>query len=516
MSFTVRQIREKPKRKPGRWKAWLITSLQLGAPALRLFQIWKREHDVKKEHERRVQLLKRVFLVLIALLCAALLLAGTVRALVAMQVLSIGDIANVTGTPPLTDDNGFTNVLLLGQGDDSHDGVDLTDTLIVASLDPKGTKSAVLLSIPRDLYILRTENMGSGRINSLYRDYKARLIAREGMTEDEASQAAMKELQKEISKMTNLDIQYSLKVDFIGFVEAVDAIGGVDVVVPEDLVDTQYPNNSYGYETFIIRAGPQHLDGATALKYARSRHSSSDFARSARQQQIIAALAEKAKNEGLIRDPKQIVSLFRILSENVETTMSMRELIGLADLGQQLDRSRLITMQLNAGNGLYGAVSEAGGLLYYPPREEFGGASVLLPVSIPPTPITYDQIQTLATLLTQYREFYLAEPVVSVLNAGAPSGSASRLAGELIRYGVNVDEVANASTDDVAVSQISHLTVEDEPLVSLFTEVLGVQSAPLPLDIPEEESRRLTILLGEDYSYEPLKDLVPPPSDDAA
>lgn len=124
-----------------------------------------------------------------------------------------------------------------------------------------------------------------------------------------ADQEALRELALEIGRFTNVDIQQIIKVDFIGFVQAVDAVGGVDIDVPYTLVDPEYPGPNYSYQTFSITKGPHHLDGETALKYARSRHSTSDFSRSGRQQQIIKALGEKVKNEGILSNPSKILSL---------------------------------------------------------------------------------------------------------------------------------------------------------------------------------------------------------------
>ena len=178
------------------------------------------------------------------------------------------------------------------------------------------------------------------------------------MSEEEASIEALREIGAEIGQTIDMTIHGVIKVDFTAFIEAVDAIGGVDIDVPYDIVDIEYPDDNFGFEPFEIHAGSQHLNGETALKYARSRNTTSDFDRSARQQQLLTALAAKAKGEGLHKDPSMIIEFFNIFQENVESTLSLRELIGLAAFAQEIKPDRVITMQLSDRNALYNSFIE--------------------------------------------------------------------------------------------------------------------------------------------------------------
>lgn len=510
MSFTVRRLPEEDSGKPRKslWKPVALSLLSIGGAAASIYERQKGQREQQKSATARSLYLKKGLLVLVAIFCAFAVFAGTIKLLVSMHIVSLDTIASVTGSAPLSDEYGHTNILLLGQGHDEHDGKNLTDTIMVASIDPKKTKSAVLISLPRDLYFLSTEKMGKGKLNSMYRDYSSYLRFQKGMEEKEASMEAIQELGQEIGRNLGMEIHYSAKIDFIGFVKGVDTLGGIDIDVPYDIVDTEFPDNAYGYETFEIRKGQQHLDGETALKYARSRHTTSDFDRSARQQQILSAVAQKAKTAKFVRDPKKIVSLMRLISEHLETTMPMNEVIGLADAAQDIERSRIIAFQLNDRNGLYDGVLEPGGFLYTPPRNLFDGASVLLPVSIPEFPVTWKQIQTLVKLMVNERAAHLAKPEFSVLNSSAKSGTARRLANELKRYGFNIAEIANASSAEQTTSTISMRYEEDEALATFFAALLGIEVAPLPADLPEDEQGRFTIILGEDFSYAPLQDLI--------
>lgn len=514
MSFTVRRIKEQPSsKKPTKHTLQNTLSIlsYLIGPMMTLGRMWNEQRAKKLQHERRINLLKRITIILVAVLFACLLFVGTARALIALNVINVQNIIGIAGSDLPQDAYGHTNILLLGQGDAAHDGVDLTDTIMIASLDPHETKSAALLSLPRDLYFLETAKMGKGRINSLYRDYKITL-KRQGKNDEEASKEAMRELAHEIGKALQMDIHHIVKVDFIGFVQAVDAIGGIDIVVPSDLIDPEYPGPNYTYETFSISAGAQHLDGETALKYARSRHSTSDFDRSARQQQILQAIADKVKTEGILTKPKQILHLLNIMQEHVLTTLEVRDMVSVAGLAKRIDQTRIIGMQLNTTNGLYGERSLAGGMLYTPPRDQFGGAAVLLPVSIPESPITWKQIQALTRLLMHQRTPYVERTPIQIWNTGAEPGSARRLGGELIRYGFTVVATENAPErrerpDSAIVTSGSNATTDLLHRLLGYSMQSSTDAATSSSSAPTTPSL-ITIELGEDFTYTPLQNAI--------
>ncbi len=506
MSFTVRKLRDK-KRDPKKWVGHIVTALTIAQPLFKIYRGWYKSYSTQRKQEKRLGALKRILTIALAVLLALLLLTGIGKAMLSIRSLGVEKVLQIAGANLETDEHGYTNFLLIGQGDADHDGKNLTDTIMVASIDPSATNSVILLSIPRDTYFLSTEKMGKGKLNSMYRDFRSYLMYQKGMEAEQASIAALEELAAEIGRKLHIKIHHTVKVDFIAFVKAVDTIGGIDVDVPYTIEDYEYPNETYGYEPFIIEEGPRHLDGATALKYARSRHTSSDFGRSARQQQLLGAMAQKAKEEGILTDAGAITSFMKIMNENVETTMSLREMIGAASLGQKLDRSNIITMQLNDRNALYDPFIEPGGMLYTPPRNLFDGAAVLLPVSIPEFPVTWKQPKALTQLLLHKRHLYLEEFDIAVLNAGGPPGTARRLATELIRYGFTVPIIENAGTEKVDESFIIN-TPEPDEVISTFSTLLNMPQKASPSDLPAEQRRRITIILGRDYGYTPLQNLV--------
>ncbi|MSR67396.1 hypothetical protein EXS65_01025, partial [Candidatus Peribacteria bacterium] len=164
MSFTVRPIRE--EKKPGQFRKFAVIGAGILEAAVHLYHQMRHREEEAVESQKRTRFLKRTVTVLLAGLLILLLLIGTLKVLARIKIISLSSMVRIVSTAPMQDEHGFTNVLLLGEGDNDHEGVDLTDTIMVVSLDPGDTKSAVLLSLPRDLYFLSTEKMGKGRVNS--------------------------------------------------------------------------------------------------------------------------------------------------------------------------------------------------------------------------------------------------------------------------------------------------------------------------------------------------------------
>ncbi len=506
MSFKVRKIDDRKRRRKGfPWKSVALNTLEFGRPLLHWYEDWKKRSTKSKKAKKRVQFMKKLLLILISVLVALFILNLLSGALFSVRILSFSQLTSMAGTPPPVDQNGFTNILLMGQGTVEHDGKDLTDSIIVASIDPLNTKSVVLLSFPRDLYFLNTEKMGKGKLNTFYRDYKGYLRYMKEKSRDDASLEALKELGNEIGRVLEMPIHGVIKIDFKAFEQAVDELGGVDIEVPYDIIDNEYPDENFGYEPFEIRKGLRHLDGKTALKYARSRSTTSDFGRSARQQQLIKVMGAKAKEIGFHKKSGSIMNFLKIYSDNVETTFSIRELIGLFTHAADMDPANVVAMQLSDRNALYDSFIEPGGFLYTPPRNLFDGAAVLLPVSIPEFPVTWKQIRGLRKLLFESRDIYLAKPTVSILNAGAPSGHARKLATELTRYGFPVDVIANAS---MSKQEKSIASSSNEKIRNFFANMLSMNPRESIPELPADEIRELTIVIGKDYSYKPLQSYI--------
>ncbi|MBW3631882.1 MAG: LCP family protein [Chloroflexi bacterium] len=179
-------------------------------------------------------------------------------------------------------------ILLVGidfaEGRDHH----LTDTMLVTTLDPI-TNRAAMISVPRDLYGVP---LGDGRV------YNAKLNSLMSVaTADPASYplGGPGSLKAAIGALLETRIHYFAAIDIEGMRRLIDSIGGVDVVVERPINDTRYRDTLTGQRGFSIEAGPQHLDGARAMAFIRSRLATgeNDFTRAERQQLVLTAIAEQ-------------------------------------------------------------------------------------------------------------------------------------------------------------------------------------------------------------------------------
>ena len=270
-----------------------------------------------------------------------LLLAGVLAPLSATSVR-----ADAT-QPDLRAGERFT-LLLVGLDRRQPSEQSRSDVIMLLSIERR-TRSLSLLSIPRDLWV-NIPNYGWYRINAAY-------------FFGEVYEANGPELaRKTVESVFGVPVHAVAAVDFTGFTALVNAFGGVDVTVAKTLVDNLYPTLDYGYTRIVIPAGPQHMDGETALIYARTRHPDNDFKRMGRQQNLITSA-----RTGFFSD--EMIVMFPLLLERfneiIETDLTVAEqLILLRDLYLLSDvpiNARVIEPPL-----VYNYVTE-------------GGAQVLLP-----------------------------------------------------------------------------------------------------------------------------------------
>jgi LCP family protein required for cell wall assembly len=259
---------------------------------------------------------------------------------------------------------GTMNILIAGIGGRWHEWSDLTDSIMLASLDSERDE-VTLLSIPRDLFVAYPDRLWAGRINSLY-DLGKR------------NNLGVWYLRSKITEITGQTIDKYIVIDFNGFTKMVDALGGINIDVPEDLVDKEYPDNNWWYETFIVRAWLQTFNGEIALKYARSRHSTSDFDRSERQQLIIKAIKEKATDLGVITDTDKIGEIYTALTANIDSDMSLVEMAKFAYSFSDVKSEDISIVNLS-DSCLSVTKCQPGSYLYAPSRELFGGNAVMIP-----------------------------------------------------------------------------------------------------------------------------------------
>lgn len=403
MSFKTRQIRKRPPLKP--------------------FRKLKKASALAYDYLSKTTPKQRSYVWGAVLVILSIFIVGKVMMTAYNFIIGFDpkDVLFALGSELEKDENGYTNIILLGDGGHVRDGADLIDTIMVASIDYR--KNAVtLFSIPRDYYL---DNVNwPGKINELYRNHKFQY-------EDENDLYEL--FQTVTGDITGLDIQYYARINFNAFVEVVDSIGGITIDIQESLYDPYYPNETdNGYIVFEVEKGLQEMDGETALKFVRSRKTTSDFDRAFRQQQVLEALREKALSLNILTNPKQLKKLYDAVKANMNTNMSIREMIALAGFASHFDRSHMISKVIHDDPG------QDGGFLYTPERELYDGLFVLVPFGD-----NLSLIHKYANLIFNKREASWDPPKIEVLNATKYSGIARNAAYQLNRFGFNIVDIDN-------------------------------------------------------------------------
>lgn len=234
-------------------------------------------------------------------------------------------------------------IALLGVDDREGDYSKPTRTDAISLVNVRFTgKSASLLSIPRDLYVaqpsLAYADMKQDRINTAW--LHGEIYGVEG--------AGPAELKSTVELNFGIRVHRYVLVNFGAFIQFVDALGGIEVDVPEAISDPRFPREADG-GTFVfeVPAGVNHFDGLTALRYARTRHQDDDYHRVRRQQLVLLAIRDRLFSPDVI---PQIPALIASLNGLVRTDLTPEELAALACLGPQIDRANIHMLTLTPNN----------------------------------------------------------------------------------------------------------------------------------------------------------------------
>jgi anionic cell wall polymer biosynthesis LytR-Cps2A-Psr (LCP) family protein len=321
------------------------------------------------------------------------------------------------------------NFLLFGYGGGVHEGAFLTDTIMLFHVDLK-IKKASLISLPRDLWVRLPTKSGANfhmKINSLYQLEMGEIGDVSEIYPDLSQKYFGSKNDAEftkyiLSQALGIKIDYYGAIDFEGFTKAIDVLGGVDVNVLKSFEDPLYPvdgkekdlcdsqteelfkkvetflKSGYNpedrnrvfkedpkaeefvknatdspelafpcrYETLKFTKGMTHMDGATALKYVRSRHSfqdGSDFGRSARQQQLVKAVKDKVLSVGFV--PK-IIPLLDELGKHVRTDIAIDDMKRFIGFASKVNEFQLTTFVVSDQNFLIDSWSNDGQFILIP------------------------------------------------------------------------------------------------------------------------------------------------------
>ena len=409
---------------------------------------------------------------------------------------SIKVISNNIWQEMIKDDFGNVNILFIWYWGENHDGWYLADSIMLASWNPK-LWAISFVSIPRDLFVNNPITKWWSRINVLFPQmYKNRW--------DLLSWASW--FADKIWEILWLDINYYATIDFDWFENVIDTLWWIDVLVKNTIYDTTYPDWNKWYITFHLNAWEQHLDWKTALMYARSRHTTSDFDRSLRQQQIIDAIKNKFLSWWYMTNISKIKELYSDYSQMVVTNISMKEIIWSIKYVQDLEN--IFSFGLNS-NCSYSNFSfmQAWCFLYVPNRDWFDWASVLLPEWASINKISfYNNIHKFVFLVAHNQEYLLEKADIIIQNWIDKSFARSiwkradwnsnLLASKLKKYWFNISKTENAT------STLQQTTIY-VPYTWSFTWTIKILSLFFDAQIQTDESlipsNNVVIVLWNDY-----------------
>jgi LCP family protein required for cell wall assembly len=437
---------------------------------------------IRRRRSRRTAL--KVFVVAIALF----LISGTVFG---ARMLTVGSgVFNGDGSdgffaqlkalfgdaqPLIGENDDRVNFLLLGKGDDSHDGALLTDTIIVASLKPS-TKEAAMLSIPRDLFV-NVPNFGQSKINGAY-----------AFGEQAGTPGGGAEVAREtVEEITGLDIPYYVVVDFKAFEKIVDDLGGIDVTIEEPFYDYLH---AIQYD-----AGEEHFTGQQALYYIRGRYIepaalAGDFHRAERTQALLARLYDKGKQLNPVSDLTKITGILSSLGDHVRTNLTPAELRRVYEIAGAISIDQIRSRVIDDGEtGLvYGNSIPVGGI----------NMSVLSP-----NDPTFGEIQAFAAAMFEAEPPAAENATLEIQNGTETVGVASSFSESFSELEVlsvtnaddsDYDETFIVDNSDGKVPQSLALLLEALAKVGLEPRVLSAAR------YPNQSSADLILILGADYA----------------
>ncbi len=377
--------------------------------------------------------------------------------------------------------DGRINILLLGKGGPGHDGPDLTDTMLLASIDPVNNTMS-LLSVPRDLWVTPADG-ASSKINAVYANAKYRALARNSHDTEGAETAGISATEQTVSQVLGIPIQYYGMLDFTAFKQAVDAVGGVTINVPSDLIDPTmaWENN---WNPVLARQGVQTFNGTQALLYVRSRHGSTrgDFDRTERQRLLITALAQKVLTAGTYTNPLKLSQLMSAFGDHTSTDMSTT------------DAGRLMTIMKRIGSSKLSSIGLADPPNNYVVTGNYAGQSIVEPVA---GLENYAAIRSYVRNMLKDGYLIKENANITVLNGSTNANAALDEAATLKSYGYIVGIVGDAPAHNYAKTTLVDLAKGQDPYTKHYLEQrLGVTATTkLPVNI-QTGSAQFVIIVG--------------------
>lgn len=341
-----------------------------------------------------------------------------------------------------------------------------TDTIMVAVVN-RVTKQVSLLSIPRDLWVY-IPTYGWGRINVAHR-----IGQRFGYPGGGPALLA-----RTIEENLGVPTDHWVRIGYSGFARVVDELGGVDMTVACPVNLRYKPPTSEDEEEMFLQPGVYHMDGATALRYVRTRRNSSDFERARRQQQFLKSVWQQFKSPDIIL---KIPGLWSAMKGAFHTDLTLGDILALAPIALDLQPQRVRSRYIGSGQVRGWTTSE--------------GMSVLLPIP--------EKIQAVVESLyappSAQRDQAAAEDAdIQVLNGTTRPYLAQIAADELRWEGLKISATGLADRADYAKTQI--VVYKDKPeALAILTRVLKVKPERIIQQPDPDQSADLLVILGQDY-----------------
>lgn len=384
--------------------------------------------------------------------------------------------------------DGRINVVLLGIGGEGHDGAYLTDTILVASIDPVQNEAS-LISVPRDLWV-KLDGGGSSKINAVY-SYGRDASLLKSTDKSAANKAGVATVEKTLVNVLGIPINYSVVVDFSGFKEAVDTVGGIDINVPTQSAVKETLWDEVTRKNYFLNVTPglQHFDGMRALYYSRSRHTSArgDFDRSERQRQVVSALKDKVQSAGTYANPVKVTQLLSTFGDHVVTDLTINELMRLYDIGKNINNDKVASI---------GLADEPNVLVT---TDSIAGLSVVVPKAG-----TYDYSAIQSYIRNNVKDAFIKKENASILilNGTSITGLAGKKTAELKSYGYSVIGAADAPSKSYTQSVVIDMRSGQKKYTQNYLEKRFKTTAvtSLPDNNINSQNADFVIILGTDAS----------------
>ena len=294
-----------------------------------------------------------------------------------------------------------------------------------------------------------------------------------------------------VESLLGVPVNYYITIDFQGFIDAVDLIGGIVVNVPEPIDDPDYPDNCYGYDPFSISDGTQRINGETALKFARTRATfGGDVDRAGRQQQVLLAVRDQVLR--VDQFPKLFVQapqFWQTFQDNVNTNLSFEDAMQIALLVRDIPQQNIHTATLDY-NYVYNETTPDGRQVLVPLRNEIRALrDELFPIPTAPAAV----LENLPQLMVQ------EDARVAIFNGTAAFGLAAETQSYLQDLDVNVAEIGNADSSAYMTSQIIDYGSHPQTVRFLIQE-MNIPPLNLSSESSPAENYDVLVIVGNDWA----------------